>query len=301
MLGVAPAGADPITLGTTSDFVLLALNNGYLSINSATSISGNVGASSSVDIASAQKVDTFIGSTYLYSGSTTTDFTGTYADATFNPTGGIHSGNTSGCPADPLFSCDGASVNNKLNQANADAAALQAQLAGLSYASLGAVTDSLNLTSGPGGLNAFDASLWNYNADTLTLHGDASSWFVFRINGTSNNWAHAQTILDGVLANHVLFYFTGDTSLGADVVDIYKDDNVFSGTIFAPFGGVDYHNPATFNGRIIAESITVHSDFNITAVPTRDITEIPEPASIVLLGSGLAALARRRLRSQKLQ
>ena len=292
--GVAPARGDSITLGTTQDFVLLALNNGFLKINSATSITGDVGVSSNVDVGSAQKVDSFNGSAYLYSGTTTADFISTYAEATFNPTGGIHSGNGTGCPvADPLFSCDGAAVNAKLNQANADAAELKAQLDALSYSSLGAVTSNLTLNSSVSGLNAFDVTNWDYNSHMLTLNGNANSWFVFRVGGTSNNWADSKTILNGVLANHVLFYFTGDSGLGVDVVDVFKATNIFNGTIFAPLGGVDYHNPATFTGRIVAESIKVHSDFNITIPPTN---QVPEPSSLWLLTLGLAAVAGRRFR-----
>jgi len=300
-LWASPAWASSVLLGSTAEYALLALNNGYLSINSATSISGNVGASSGVYIASAQKVDTLNGSMYLSSGMTTLDFLNTYADATVNPTGGIHSGSTSGCPAgDPLLSCDGASVNARLNQANADAAALQAQLAALSYTSLGAVTTSRSFTSNAEGTNYFDATNWSYNSNVLTLNGDANSWFVFRVGGNGNSWAQSQTVLNGVSPDHVLFYFTADAAAGVDVFDVSKATSVFAGTIFAPLGGVEYHNPGTFTGRIVAESITVHSDFNIAAPSpglSADVVSTPEPGGMLLLGSGLAVLLRLRFRS----
>jgi hypothetical protein len=61
---------------------------------------------------------------------------------------------------------------------------------------------------------------------------------------------------------------------------------------------VIYHNPATFTGRIIAENIDVHSDFNITSPPT----VVPEPAYLSLLCIGLAAIVvvRRRRSTENL-
>ncbi len=270
------AGATTISLGTTADFALLALDNGSLSINSATSIIGDVGYSKNVAVPSAQKVDTFTGTAYVYSGATTTNFNGSYVPATFAPSGGIQYG-------------PGA-VDTKLDQANTDALNLQTTLNGLFTAgpvtNLGTLNSNTPLTGG-GGINLYDVTSMDFNSNTLTLTGGSNDWFVFRVAGIGNGWSQSNTVLNGVDPNHVLFYFTS-TDLSHDAITVNKDNTVFDGTIFAPNGQVEYHNPGTFDGRIVAENIIVHSDFNIESPPSPP--EVPEPSSLLLLGSAVAGL-----------
>ena len=95
--------------------------------------------------------------------------------------------------------------------------------------------------------------------------------------------------MNGTNASHLLWYFPTANSH----ILINKDSTVFNGTILAPFttsaNPVTYHNPATFNGAILARDIDVHSDFNINWVP------FPEPSSLVGLALiGSAMIVRRR-------
>ena len=271
--GIACANSVSVAsqLGAANGFVLLALADGDMTINSATSITGNVGYSNGVVSHTNQKVDAFTGTAYVHSGA---DFQ--FTAATFVPTGGIISGGA---------------ANTLLNQANIDAVAAATYFAGLSpTGSLGNVSSSLELTA-TGDLNVYDVASLNFNTATLKLHGDSNDLFLFRVGG-SFDWSHAQTILDGVSSGQVVFYFPN-----ASNVNINKADNVFIGTILGTTAIVDYHNPATFEGAILAKSITVHSDFNIKA----DTEVVPEPSFIGLLSVGLVALcAGRHLRRKKL-
>lgn len=131
LASVAPVMAAEIDLGSTASFALLSLKDGTLNINSSTSIYGNVGYSQNVLVPSAQKVDSFIGTAYVYSGVTTTNFNTSVAASTYSPTGGIQYG-------------PGA-VDSFLSGANADAQALKTNLNSL-YSS-GPVTNLGTLAS----------------------------------------------------------------------------------------------------------------------------------------------------------
>ena len=120
VMTATPAFADPI-LGSLTNWVVFALNNGSLEINSATTVIGNVGYSNNVAVPNAQKVDIFNGGVYVYGGAST-DNLYAKADATFLPSDGIHTGNTSGVACTTpqssgslVFTCDGASVNTALD------------------------------------------------------------------------------------------------------------------------------------------------------------------------------------------
>ena len=74
---------------------------------------------------------------------------------------------------------------------------------------------------------------------------------------------------------------------------INKDASVFRGTILAPSGSVEYHNPATFEGAIIAKNIDLHSAFNVTHT---SFDTIPEPSTslLFLMSLGGFFIIRRR-------
>ena len=240
------AQADAISLGTAGQFAVLGLNDGFVTINSATKIQGNVGYSDGVFSHTNQKVDTFIGTAYVHSGA---DFQ--YTAATYAPTGGIQTG---------------PSVDVLLDLANTDATAAAAYYAALvPSTNLGAVTGNQSFTSSaPGSTNVYAVSSLDLNGNTFTLHGlGTNASFVFNVSGNFD-WSQSQLVLDNVLASNVLFNFVNGTSTIG--IDVNKAETVFNGTILAPSINAElvYHNPATFNGRIIARDITLHSDFNIT-------------------------------------
>ena len=233
-------------------FGLLALNDGTLSINSATNFIGDVGYSRGVNSTMNQK----IGDTGVFSGSAQVHgavAAFAYA-ANYLPQAGIQ-----GYPG------ASSAVNSRLNAAN-DYAQSAAALFGAMAANvtLGTLNDndSRNVNrTGP--LTVVQISSLNYDSDYLQLTGNAGQddTFIINVDGPFN-FSQSEIRLVNVRPNRVLFNFRTDA-----VVLINKSASKFYGTILNPLGTVEYHNPAVFNGSIIARNITVHSSFNLTAAP----------------------------------
>jgi hypothetical protein len=303
-LAVMPASAHAaITLGAAGNFTILGLANqtcagcqtASVTINSATSIVGNVGYSAGEVSHTNQKVDLFTGTAFV---SGTADFLST--PATFQPSGGVKVGAAN--PGIAPF----ATVDGLLAQANIDALAASSAAGALAptVAPLGALTTDLTINS-TGAVNVISLSSLSYNSNTLTLDSRAGQddYFIFNISGAGDHvFDFFQSVVSfggtGTTADHVLFNFTGGSYSALTGINLSKAENVFNGTILAPFGDIEYHNPATFNGALIGYQIYVHSDFNINQVPFTPTGGIPEPATWALMISGFgltgAALRRRR-------
>ena len=133
------------------------------------------------------------------------------------------------------------------------------------YASLtpdytfGAVTTNQTIGSVSHNTVVQMASL-NYNSNTLTLNGTAGvdDGFIINVLG-SFDFSQSSILLNNVRPERVIFNFPN-----ASNITVNKSSNIFRGTILAPTGSVIYHNPASFEGSIIALNIAVHSDFNLT-------------------------------------
>ena len=288
-LSATPAHA--AILSPADQFVILgiggtsAASRGDVSINSATSIIGNVGYNQFTTSLTNQKVNLFTGTAYVHSEVAPGGVTGAnwdYAAATYAPSGGIQYGSAN------------AAVDTLLTDARTAALAASTFYGGLpATQTLPALNDaSLNIVSDQS-VNVINIPSINVNSDTITLTGRPGFTDTFIIRTTGSFDISQSTIsLVNTDAAHVLWYFP---TAGSHIL-LNKDSTVFNGTILAPFTTnsepVEYHNPATFNGAIIARDIDVHSDFNINHVPF-----VPEPSSLAAVAMGLCALAtRRRLR-----
>ena len=304
-LALAPSANAAVILGAAGNFTVLGLANqacagcatATVTINSATSIIGNVGYSAGVVSTTNQKVKTFSGTSFVAG---TADFQ--HKAATYQPTGGIRIGT-----ANPNVAPFG-SVNDFLAQANADALAASAAAAALAPTTgpLGNVSNNLTINS-TGDVNVIPLSSLSYNNNTLTLSSRSgrNDHFIFNISGAGDHtFDFAQSVISfggtGTTADHVLFNFTGGTHSALTGININKSRSVFNGTILSPFGNVTYHNPASFSGAIIGYRINLHSSFNISQssfVPP-PTASIPEPGAWLLMIGGLGFVGAR-LRRQR--
>ena len=223
-------------------FGLLGLNNGNFTINSSTNLIADVGYSSQVTSTTNQKINNFTGTAYVHS--QVTSFV--YTAATYQPSGGIIR-NTGDADA-------------KLDAANANAIAVSSVYAGLTPTYVfGAVTTNQTINSA-GHNTVVQMSSLNYNSNILTLNGTAGTddGFIINVLG-SFDFSQSQIRLNNVRPERVIFNFPNPSN-----ITVNKASNIFQGTILAPTGSVIYHNPASFEGSIIALNIAVHSDFNLT-------------------------------------
>ena len=233
----------PPTGGSCEPFAfgLLGLNGGTFTINSSTNLIADVGYSRLVTSTTNQKINNFTGTAYVHS--QVTSFV--YTAATYQPTGGIVRNN--------------AAADAKLDAANANAIAVSANYAGLTpNYTFGAVTTNQTINSVTNN-TVVKISSMNYNSKVLTLNGTAGAddGFIINVLG-SFDFSQSQIQLNNVRPERVIFNFPNPSA-----ITINKSANVFRGTILAPTGSVIYHNPASFEGSIIARNIAVHSDFNL--------------------------------------
>ncbi len=259
--GLPQLGGPSLTFNFSqaNSYALLGLNGGNVTVNSATAVKGDFGYSQAVTSTTNQKIGE--------------DFFGQW-----NGTAYVHSQVANFQSTDKNYIPSAGKVSNaaqdsRLNTANAEALAASAQLAALTPTiHLGAINDtsvSVGAVNGAANLNVVQISSLNMNSDVLELRGDEQDYFVINTLGNFDFSQSEVRLSGGLTANHVIFNFPTAGTQTRDVL-INKSSTIFNGTILAPDldgFGVQYHNPAQFNGAIIAKNISVHSDFNLNWAP----------------------------------
>jgi len=272
-----PLAASGFTgLGHATEFAMLGLPNGSVTISEGTNVFGDFGYAAGVVSTTNQKVPvgTIFDSTVYVDSTAVFDYT----QKNFLPSGGI---------------VIGGAADAKLALASADAISASAEAAALTpVTNLGVLGDDDNRTlNSTGSMNVFSITSLNYNYDWMQLNGGLNDYFIFNVLGNFD-FSGSEIRLSGVTPDHILWNFPNASS-----ILVNKDVSKFYGTILAPTGTVNYHNPGTFGGAIIAKTIYLHSAFNLT---NRPFAPVPEPSALLLaLLGGVSAFGGRLIRKRR--
>ncbi len=262
ILSVRPAFADSFGLDEAGNFAVLGSQS--VIINSCTSIIGDVGIGGG---SGALEKCTVTGTVFVATGATPDIHT-----KDFFATGGILTGQN---------------LSDAIEDAQTASTALAALAATQTFSSI----TTNKVITGNGGQNVIHVGSVNLNGNKLTLSGGPNDLFIFDVTGGSFGFSQSQIVLlGGVTEPHVIFNLTG-----TGTTDLNKSTSVFFGTLLAPQWNVTVHNPFSYNGAVIGANLDIHSDADISGPHP----PVPEPSSILLLGTGLAAVAAKIRRRRK--
>jgi choice-of-anchor A domain-containing protein len=180
--------------------------------------------------------------------------------------------------------------------------AAEIYLKGVSYdLSHGAVNGTTTVSpwhaitlSGSNAVNSFYLSGTDLaNASSLTFNFASDKIGIVNVSGTSCDFS-GFGFFGGGLAENILFNFYEAENLTIGSIGV-------RGSILAPYADITF-NSGVVHGSVIAESIVGGGQFNQNLfdheIPGGS-QPVPEPATMLLFGSGLAGLAATRLRKRK--
>lgn len=263
-------GGGSTGLGSANGFAVLGLNDGTTGTTvflSNVTVNGNVGDAQG-GVVNNMAPSTINGNVYL---DNTAGNPATYTGpGTLN--GSIIHQSMSGIVTDAL----------NANTANGALAATQTFASG--------ITSATTIT-GNGGLNVIQVN--GDITNSVTLSGGANDIFVINVTGTLTlGGSEALLLSGGVKLQNVIYNFTGCSTVGCKTIATHVG-NVMDGTFLAP--DYTFNLDGTWNGQLIGGPIQIglFSDATVNGP-----SPVPEPATLLLLGTGLASLgawSRKRL------
>jgi len=146
--------------------------------------------------------------------------------------------------------------------------------------------------TGTSGINVVDLTNLELNnsADGLTLSAPTGAVFVINISGTFSVTNGADIKVAGGLSQLNVLYNVEGTGSAVSFSDSSDGTNV-QGVVLAPYRDITL-NGAQVDGEIISGNLNITVENNSTV-------DVPEPASLILLASGLAGLGVRMRQTGK--
>jgi hypothetical protein len=281
-----PAWATGFSLGNASDFAVLYEGTGGNTLNTNNgNITGNIG----------------VGGTGTFAASGPGTITGTVEFSAAN-TGQFSSSNTTYIPAlslgvNPLYSQG--SVTTALTTVNNLNSTLGSETGTPTTINIGNTqSQTINASSGTldgNGNRVFTVSSFSFgNGATLTINGNGVNNVVLNITANGPQFGGTIVLTGGLSSDQVLFNIVGSNS----TLQINTNGATEYGTFLDPNGTISM-NHSVLDGRIFggdSSNMQLVSGEYITAPPS-----VPEPSTILLLGSGLVGLAAFRKRFKKAQ
>jgi choice-of-anchor A domain-containing protein len=150
---------------------------------------------------------------------------------------------------------------------------------------------AITLTGTSSTLNVFNLS----GADLatcvgLTINAPSGSTVLVNVDGTLAQLSSFGITLNGVTASSVLYNYYQATSLTVSGIGV-------QGSILAPLASVDFSS-GQINGTLIAGSLSGTGESHYVPF-TGDLPSVPEPSSLLLMGSGVIGLAGSWLRRRR--
>jgi hypothetical protein len=195
-------------------------------------------------------------------------------------------------------------TNQNLSQANTDARNASTTFAALSpttSVSGGAISGTTTINGGAG-VNVVNISSLNLgNGQTLTLNGPAGSQFVINDSGNLVLNSGRINLTGGLTDDDVVFNVTS-TGNAVSTSGGLNNEAVINGILLAPNSGVAMA-PGLINGELIAGGSTIHLVSGASVINAPTPPSVPEPATVILLLTGVPAfgiLSRRRKKRTQL-